>query len=599
MTSAPSRPGATSSTCAGRNRARRSAPRRSLAHALRAARRRGARHQRRRRGHARARSTVSATARSHRRSWWTGTSTGGSPPERLDAILDTLAGRRGDPGLRASRFRRALGRRRGRSRAASPRKRCFAALPVELVRNGSRGLYWLEPLVEVETAGGPRRLRAGHRGRRAGPVRGRLPRGRTAPALPRAARGDSLSRPPGAAHLRAGRHHRSASPWRTTRRTAGIAGSRRALGMAPADIVEAVTQSGLRGRGGAAFPTGIKWKTVLDTPADQKYVVCNADEGDSGTFSDRMVMEGDPLVLIEGMTIAGIAVGATRGYIYLRSEYPHAHRALNEAIAAAYARGYLGRRRRSAAASAFDLEVRRRRRRLHLRRRDRDAREPRRQARHGAVQAAAARHRGAVRQADGHQQRDLASPRVPIILDRGAAVLSRLRHGPLARHAADPARRQHQARRPGGEGVRRHAARAAVRLRRRQPRPAGRSARCRWAARSARSCPSRSSTRRSTTRRSRPAGAMVGHGGIVAFDDTVDMAAMARYAMEFCAIESCGKCTPCRIGSTRGRGSDRPRHRRAAHDRATRQVPRCSRICATRCSPARCARWAAWRRSRC
>ena len=112
--------------------------------------------------------------------------------------------------------------------------------------------------------------------------------------------------------------------------------------MAPADIVEAVTQSGLRGRGGAAFPTGIKWKTVLNTAADQKYVVCNADEGDSGTFSDRMVMEGDPLVLVEGMTIAGVAVGATRGYIYLRSEYPHALRALNEAIAAAYARGFLG-----------------------------------------------------------------------------------------------------------------------------------------------------------------------------------------------------------------------------------------------------------------
>src|SRR6185369_17531358 len=100
--------------------------------------------------------------------------------------------------------------------------------------------------------------------------------------------------------------------------------------------------SGLRGRGGAAFPTGIKWKTVLDAPADQKYVTCNADEGDSGTFSDRMVMEGDPFVLIEGMTIAAIAVGATRGFIYLRVEYPHALRALREAIAAAYAGGYLG-----------------------------------------------------------------------------------------------------------------------------------------------------------------------------------------------------------------------------------------------------------------
>src|SRR3546814_18055992 len=94
--------------------------------------------------------------------------------------------------------------------------------------------------------------------------------------------------------------------------------------MAPEAIVEQVTQSGLRGRGGAAFPTGVKWKTVLATPAEQKYIVCNADEGDSGTFSDRMLMGGDPYALIEGMAIAGLAVGATYGYIYLRSEYPHA-----------------------------------------------------------------------------------------------------------------------------------------------------------------------------------------------------------------------------------------------------------------------------------
>src|SRR5262249_33234313 len=117
---------------------------------------------------------------------------------------------------------------------------------------------------------------------------------------------------------------------------------RRALGMDPALIVQEVTESGLRGRGGAAFPTGIKWKTVRDEPADQKYVTCNADEGDSGTFADRMLMEGDPFVLIEGMTIAAVAVGATQGYIYLRVEYPHAHRALNAAIEAAYAGGHLG-----------------------------------------------------------------------------------------------------------------------------------------------------------------------------------------------------------------------------------------------------------------
>src|SRR5690606_20279678 len=123
----------------------------------------------------------------------------------------------------------------------------------------------------------------------------------------------------------------------------GYAGLRRALEMTPAQIVQEVTDSGLRGRGGAAFPTGLKWKTVLDQPSTPKYIACNADEGDSGTFADRMLMEGDPFMLIEGMTIAGLAVGATRGFIYLRVEYPHAHRTLNEAIQAAQRAGYLGR----------------------------------------------------------------------------------------------------------------------------------------------------------------------------------------------------------------------------------------------------------------
>src|SRR5438093_4945818 len=136
----------------------------------------------------------------------------------------------------------------------------------------------------------------------------------------------------------------------------GYAGLTRALETTPAAIVAEVTESGLRGRGGAAFPTGIKWKTVLDAPADQKYVTCNADEGDSGTFSDRMLMEGDPFVLLEGMTIAALAVGATQGFIYLRVEYPHAHRALTAAIEAAYARGYLGDVLGSG--KRFDLDVR-------------------------------------------------------------------------------------------------------------------------------------------------------------------------------------------------------------------------------------------------
>ena len=137
----------------------------------------------------------------------------------------------------------------------------------------------------------------------------------------------------------------------------GYRGLKAALNMEPGAIVAAITASGLRGRGGAAFPAGIKWKTVLGTSALQKYVVCNADEGDSGTFSDRMVMEGDPFVLIEGMTIAGIATGATKGYIYLRWEYPDAHAALNAAIATAYAQHYLGEDILGSG-KPFDLEVR-------------------------------------------------------------------------------------------------------------------------------------------------------------------------------------------------------------------------------------------------
>ena len=138
----------------------------------------------------------------------------------------------------------------------------------------------------------------------------------------------------------------------------GYKGLKNALALSGAEIVKTVTDSGLRGRGGAAFPTGIKWNTVLGCESDQKYIVCNADEGDSGTFSDRMIMEDDPFVLIEGMTIAGIAVGATQGYIYLRSEYPHALKTLNEAIAKAENAGYLGEKI-CGSVHTFNLEVRR------------------------------------------------------------------------------------------------------------------------------------------------------------------------------------------------------------------------------------------------
>ncbi|HXW48738.1 MAG TPA: formate dehydrogenase, partial [Xanthobacteraceae bacterium] len=235
-------------------------------------------------------------------------------------------------------------------KAAAARSRT----PVTIVRNGSRGMHWLEPMLEIATD-----------------------KGRTAYGPVELADVESVF----AAMLAGGAEHKlrigvpEQHPFLKTqtrltfarcgivdprsledyRARDGYKGLAEALGN-PAAIVEAITQSGLRGRGGAGFPTGIKWQTVAAAAADRKYIVCNADEGDSGTFADRMIMEGDPFLLIEGMTTAGIAVGATQGYIYVRSEYPHAVAALNGAIGAARRHGMLGR---SVAGSlfAFDLEV--------------------------------------------------------------------------------------------------------------------------------------------------------------------------------------------------------------------------------------------------
>ena len=212
---------------------------------------------------------------------------------------------------------------------------------VRIVRNGSRGLYWLEPMIEVETPAGrvaygpvqandaasffePAFLLSGEHRLRLGPTED-IPYLKNQERLTFARVGitDPVSLDDYLAH-------------------GGYHGLDRALSMSGAQIVDEVTASGLRGRGGAGFPAGIKWKTTLGIEAKQKYIVCNADEGDSGTFSDRMIMEGDPLVLIEGMTIAAIAVGATKGYIYLRSEYPDALITLNQALEAARRGGYLG-----------------------------------------------------------------------------------------------------------------------------------------------------------------------------------------------------------------------------------------------------------------
>src|SRR5690606_24100572 len=137
----------------------------------------------------------------------------------------------------------------------------------------------------------------------------------------------------------------------------GLRGLEKAVATTPAQIVQTVTDSGLRGRGGAGFPTGIKWKTVHDAVADRKYIVCNADEGDSATFADRMIMEGDPFVLIEGMATAGIATGATKGFVYIRSEYPHAIATMTTAVEIARRAGILGTTVLGSP-NAFDIEIR-------------------------------------------------------------------------------------------------------------------------------------------------------------------------------------------------------------------------------------------------
>ncbi len=214
-------------------------------------------------------------------------------------------------------------------------------IEIELVRNGSRGAFWLEPLVEVETDAGRLAFGPVTVADIAGLFESGFPGESDHPLSLGPVDGiDWLASQQRLTFIRAGwTDPVSIEDYRSMD---GYKGLERALAMEPQAIVDEVRESGLRGRGGAAFPTGIKWQTVLDAPADQKYIVCNADEGDSGTFADRLLMEADPYQLIEGMTIAGLAVGATEGYIYLRSEYPHARTVLQEAIARAGRERLLG-----------------------------------------------------------------------------------------------------------------------------------------------------------------------------------------------------------------------------------------------------------------
>jgi formate dehydrogenase iron-sulfur subunit len=421
-------------------------------------------------------------------------------------------------------------------------------MPVRVVRNGSRGLLWLEPLVEVATPSG----RFAY-----GPVAA-----------------DDVASLFDAGFLEGAAHPLGHGPTgeipaykRQTRLTfarcgvieplsiadykayGGFVGLDAALKLAPAEIVAEVAESGLRGRGGAGFPAGIKWKTVAEADAGQKYLCCNADEGDSGTFADRMLMEGDPYTLIEGMVIAALATGTTKGFIYLRSEYPHAIATLRSALAEAAKAGYLGPDI-AGSGRALELEIR-----------------------VGAGSYICGEETSMLESLEGKRGMVRAKPPIPAlkglfgrptlvnnvltfaavpwILANGGAAYKALGVGRST--GTQPFQLGGNVARGGlfelpfgvtlgtlvediGGGTRSGRPVRAVQV----GGPLG--------------------AYLPVSRFDLPldyeafaaAGAMVGHGGVVVFDDTVDMAVQARFAMEFCALESCGKCTPCRIGSTRG-----------------------------------------------
>jgi formate dehydrogenase iron-sulfur subunit len=434
--------------------------------------------------------------------------------------------------------------------AATLQSACAArGVAIHLVRNGSRGMAWLEPLVEVATAGG----RIAYGPVAAEDVDGLLDagllQGEAHPlclgptdAIPYLARQQRVS------FARVG----VIDPLSLADYEAhgGWAGLRRAVAIGDgAAIVQQVTDSGLRGRGGAGFPTGIKWKTVLNTASTQKFIVCNADEGDSGTFSDRMLMEGDPYTLVEGMAIAGLAVGATQGYVYIRSEYPHAFAAMNEAVARATAAGFLGADVLGSG-QRFELECRL-----------------------GGGSYVCGEETALLESLEGKRGMVRAKPPLPAIeglfgqptvinnVISLASVPMILADGPAAYQSFGVGR---------SRGTLPFQLAGNVRFGGLVELPFG-------------------ATLRELvfgfgggTRSGRPVkaiqvggplgsyvpesqwdlpldyeayaavGAVLGHGGVVVHDDTADMARLARYAMEFCAVESCGKCTPCRIGSTRG-----------------------------------------------
>ena len=421
-------------------------------------------------------------------------------------------------------------------------------LDVEIVRTGSRGAFWLEPLVEVESSG--ERYAFGPVG--AADVGGLFEAGYPGPGehplyLGKVSDIEWLARQDRLTFARAG----VVDPLKLDdyRQHGGYEGLTKALDMSPAEIVEEVAESGLRGRGGAAFPTGIKWRTVLNAPADQKYVTANADEGDSGTFADRLLMEADPFQLIEGMTICAMAVGANEGYIYLRSEYPKALKVLTQAIAAAEAANLLGK---DICGSGRDFHV---------------------YIRVGAGAYICGEETSMLESLEGKRGLVRFKPPLPAIeglfgkptvvnnvltlaavttvLAKGAAFYrdygNGRSRGTLSVQLAGNIQRGGLVEVPFGASLREvvegFGGGAA----------SGRPVRAiQVGGPLGAYLPESSWDTALDYEAFAEVGAMLGHGGVVVFDDTVDMLEQARFAMEFCAVESCGKCTPCRIGSVRG-----------------------------------------------
>ena len=419
---------------------------------------------------------------------------------------------------------------------------------VQLIRNGSWGASWLEPLVEVEVDG--TRIAYGNV---------------TAADVPNLFAADFVN---------GGKHERRLGPinevpylinqdrwtfWRCGlveplsledfRKHQGFNALEKALADGPEAVLDAVTASGLRGRGGAGFPTGIKWRTVAETPSEQKYIACNADEGDSGTFSDRMLMEGDPLGLIESMAIAGFAVGASKGYIYLRSEYPLTHTILSRALELARDAGWLGE---NIQGSGFDFDID-----LHL----------------GAGSYVCGEETAMLESLEGKRGIVRYKPplpahaglfgkptvvnnvvtlgSVPNILNLGGERYAQMgvnrSTGTLAFQLAGNIKRGGLVEKSFGVTVRELIEGYGGGTVSGRPVKAVQIGGPLGAYLSAEQLDTPLDYEAFSE-----IGAMIGHGGIVVFDDTADMAQQARFAMEFCAIESCGKCTPCRIGSTRG-----------------------------------------------